>query len=75
MRHHIDVNRFWPNFPTGIYETKKKLGSVLRQSLLHNGARSVICSAYLNCGTIQLSCSAKIACNTGKKLSGSSCQG
>ncbi|WP_426411808.1 CoA transferase [Bradyrhizobium ganzhouense] len=23
MRHRIGVNRFWPNFPTGIYETKK----------------------------------------------------
>ncbi len=35
----IAINRFWPGFPSGIYEIKK-VGSVLPRSRQHNGARS-----------------------------------
>lgn len=49
----LGINRFWPSFPIGIYETKK-VGSASPCILQISGAHSATCSVCLNCWMIRL---------------------
>ncbi|MGY4372873.1 hypothetical protein ACVWZ3_000512 [Bradyrhizobium sp. i1.3.6] len=68
----IGTNRFWPNFPAGIYETKNGWVGITTITPAQWRVHSVTCSAYPNLLVIRRSFSVPIVCSTWTRLSGNS---
>ena len=64
----IGVNRFWPTFPVGIYETKARLARCYHRDARRNGVPSARCWGCSTCATTRRCSWASTGCSVSEEI-------